>query len=177
MRRRFTWPGMKKCISDYRSICQQCQLNKAKYKQKTESIIFSPLSTVPFETVHVDFAELKKKSEGVKKMQSFLVCSNECSRMQAAKPGKENADAVISLLSKDMFKGWKCVVSDNGPAFKSQTFSKWAKHRNITRTFTAPWHPSVNGLAERIQYIKQYMSMYPGFPAGSKCCLQAADLI
>lgn len=63
MRRRFTWPGMKKYINDYISSCPQCQMNKAKYKQKTDSMIFPPYSEIPFETVHVDFAELKKKAK------------------------------------------------------------------------------------------------------------------
>lgn len=40
---------------------------------------------------------------------------------------------------------------------------------------SAPYHPAANGLAERsIRDIKQYITMYPRFPGGSKCCAEAA---
>lgn len=93
---------------------------RPKYKQKMDSMILVPLhANVPFQTVHVDFAELKKISEGVKKTQSFLVCIDEHSRIVAAKPRRQNVQTVIALLNRDVFQGLKCVVSGNGSLFKS----------------------------------------------------------
>lgn len=87
--RRLIWPGMKD-IGYYIISCHECQI-KAKYKLKTDTMIFTLHPKVPFEAVHIDFAELKKKSEGVKKTQFFLVCIDECSGIVAVKQGRENA--------------------------------------------------------------------------------------
>lgn len=94
-------------------------------RHKTDTMVFTGHESESFETVQVDFTELKKKkSEGVRKTQSFSVCIDECSRIVAVKPGRENAKTVIALLNRDMFKGVKCVVSDKGLAFRSQELAK-----------------------------------------------------
>ena len=41
------------------------------------------------------------------------------------------------------------VVSDNGPCFSSQEFKMLMKNKGIRHIFTAPYHPSSNGQAER----------------------------
>ncbi|WP_410469856.1 DDE-type integrase/transposase/recombinase, partial [Bradyrhizobium sp. 33ap4] len=111
--------------------------------------------------LHLDFPELKKKSEGTGRTQSFLVAIDECTRMVAAKPGKEGINNVVALLEREMFRNTKCVVSDNGAAFTSKRFRSWAEQKGITLKTSSPYHPSGNGLAERvIRDLKQYMSMY-----------------
>lgn len=95
--------------------------------------------------------------------------------MVAYKPGKEDSKSVILLLNRDMFKHAKVIVIDNGPAFRSDHLKRWADERNIELRFTAPYHPEANGLAERaIRDVKQFIALYPGFPGGWKCALEAA---
>lgn len=173
--KRFTWPGMKEDTKRYVQSCHECQINKVKFKQPTQQMVLPRHSTTPFEVIHMDFAELRKKSENVKKTRAFLLCVDECTRMVAAKAGKQDTNSVISFLNRKMFENVKVLVTDNGPAFRSHQLNEWAKRRGVTLRFTAPYHPAANGLAERaIRDIKQYLSMYPDFPGGWKCCLEAA---
>ncbi|XP_075740218.1 uncharacterized protein LOC142786417 [Rhipicephalus microplus] len=79
--KRFTWPHMKKDVSQYVRSCHVCQVHKVKYKQPTDTMILPCHSNVPFEVVHLDFAELNKKREGVRKTQAFLLAIDECTRM------------------------------------------------------------------------------------------------
>lgn len=141
---RFRWHHMKEDVWTYVKSCHLCQVHKAKYHQRTDEMVIQKHSGNPFETIHLDFAELKKKSTGVLKTQSFLVCIDQCTRMVAARPGKEDANSVISLLERDIFKPVKIIISDNGPAFISKRLRDWAQQRGITLQRTVPsgsqWH-------------------------------------
>lgn len=138
-------------------------------------MIIAEHSKEPFATIHLDFAELRKKGEGRGSTQAFLLAIDERTRMVACKAGKEDARSVISLLNRDMFKDTKTIVADNGPAFRSENLKNWALQRNVKLCFSAPYHPEANGLAERaIRYIKQFISLYPDFKGGWKCALEAA---
>lgn len=173
--KRFTWKNMKSDISAYVSSCEICQLHKAKYRQASDTMVLPSHSTVPFETIHLDFAELKKKGEGVSRTQAFLVAIDQCTRMVAARAGREDAESVIALMDRDIFRNTKTVISDNGPAFRSRRLRKWAEQRGIRLRPTTPYHPAANGLAERvIRDVKQYIAMYPQFRGGWKCALDAA---
>lgn len=118
---------------------------------------------------------MKKKGERVKKTQAFLLCIDEYTRTLVARPGKEDANAVMTLLSRAIFKNLKIVWSDNGPAFRSNKLKQWAQEHGILLKFSAPYHPAANGLAERsIRDIKQFISLYQDFPGEWKGCLEAA---
>lgn len=172
---RFSWPGMKKDVEKYVRSCHTCQIQKAKYKPKPDEMVLPTHSSTPFEVVHLDFAELKKKGEGVRRTQSFLIAVDECTRMIAARPGREDTNSVIVLMERQMFERTKVLVSDNAAAFKSNALQTWAAQRGVQLKYTSPYHPEANGLAERtIRSVKQYMSMYPNFKGGWKCCLEAA---
>ncbi len=47
------------------------------------------------------------------------------------------------------------IVSDNDSAFTSVEFAEFSKRNGIKQVFSAPHHPSSNGLAERaVQTVK-----------------------
>lgn len=175
IKQRFTWPGMKARVKEYVRSCHTCQLAKAKFQPQPDVLTLPEHSSVPFEVIHLDFAEIKKKSDTNRKTQSFILSIDQCTRMVAARPGKESSHAIIALMSRDMFSNTKTIVSDNAMAFKSKMLQDWARQRGITLTYTSPYHPAGNGLAERaIRDVKQYLTLYPTFPGGWKCCLEAA---
>lgn len=166
---------MKADIENYVKTCHQCQAIKAKFCPKGNQMVIPVYSDVPFEVVHLDFAEIKKKGEGVRRTQSFIVAVDQCTRMAAAKPGKEDANSVIALMEREAFRHTKVIVSDNGPAFRSERLRRWAAEKGITLRFSAPYHPEGNALAERlIRDLKTFISIYAEFRGGWKCALEAA---
>lgn len=62
---RFFWRAIKGDIYQYVRSCHECQMNKSKQKQRLNEMTLPIYTTVPFEVVHVNFAKVKKKSEGV----------------------------------------------------------------------------------------------------------------
>ena len=55
------------------------------------------------------------------------------------------------------------IVTDNAPTFTSQEFEKFTRQNGIKYTFSAPYHPSSNGLAERaVQTFKQALRQMQG---------------
>ena len=84
--KRFLWPGMKKEIHAYVKSCEACQLNKAKFRPNPDEMSILPV-VPPMDTVHIDFAELEKKKEGVSRTKSFLVAIDRNTRYAFAKAG------------------------------------------------------------------------------------------
>ncbi|XP_064479177.1 uncharacterized protein K02A2.6-like [Ornithodoros turicata] len=158
-----------------KTSCDKCQRYKIKYHQRTDQMTLPEHSSTPFEVVHIDFAELKKKAEGVKKTRAFLLAIDQCTRMVATRPGREDTNSVIALLEREMFAQTKVIICDNGPAFASKRLETWCQQRRIRVKLTAPYHPAANGLAERaIRDTKQFLHLYPDFPHGWRSCLEAA---
>ena len=57
----------------------------------------------------------------------------------------------------------RTVVTDNGPAFASEEFSKFMQDNGVWHIKTAPYHPESNGLAERaVGIIKQRLRKESG---------------
>lgn len=132
-------------------------------------------SSIPFEVIHLDFAELKKENEGTEKTRAFLLGIDECTRIVVTKAGREDANSIIAFLQSECFRCTRAIVCDNCPAFRSSKLVRWTKDRGMTLKFCLPHHLAANGLAERaIRDIKQYLKMYPRFRGGWKCCLEAA---
>lgn len=53
--------------------------------------------------------------------------------------------------------------------------TRGAESTGITLTFAAPYHPAANVIADRaISDIKHYIHLYPNFPGGWKCSVEAA---
>lgn len=141
---------MKKDVAEFIRTCHTCQPHKAKFCPRGNKMAILIYSYKPLEIVHLDFSELRKKSEGVKGTQAFLVTIDESTRMVAANTGREDANSVIALLQHDLFKSTMVIVADNGPTFRSRKLWKWAEMRGITIHFPTSYHPEANGLAERV---------------------------
>lgn len=162
LRQRFTWPGMCNDVRNYIRICHVCQLNKAKFKPKASKMFLAKHSTEPFHTVHLDFAELAKKSERVRRTKSFLVIIDEATRSCFARESKKSTEAVIHCLELlEHIDKIKIIISDNGRCFTSASFQAWLSGRGIRLITTSVYHPGGNGLAERkIRDLKNFMKMY-----------------
>lgn len=103
--------------------------------------------TEAFASLHLDFGELAKKSEGVQKTKSFLVIVDEFTRLVQVQPMRETSQDVTEHL-KHHLDNVKTTISDNGKAFTSKKFTDWAATKWIYLKTTSPYHPATNGLAE-----------------------------
>ncbi|KAG8174287.1 hypothetical protein JTE90_020774 [Oedothorax gibbosus] len=62
-------------------------------------------------------------------------------------------EKLYEIFARFGFPG--CIVSDNGSVFRSAEFDEFIKRNGIRHLFTAPYHPSSNGQAERaVQFVK-----------------------
>ncbi|UYV66672.1 K02A2.6-like, partial [Cordylochernes scorpioides] len=176
IKNRFWWRNMKEDIRRYVQSCSTCQKVKARYRSTSDQMSLPVQSHVPFHTVHVDFAELKKKSESNASTQSFLVVIDEATRIVYAKCMKQSGKALKEYFTDHpILKNVKKIISDRGTSFTRGEFHNWTQEKGIRFLHTSPYHPAENGLAERvIQEIKTFMECYPQFPKGWKCCLEAA---
>jgi transposase InsO family protein len=173
--KRFSWPKLKHDVTAYVRSCPMCQKNKAKFRPKADRLCFRANDEPPMHTVHLDFAELSKTSGPGTKTRAFLVAIDRNSRFAVSRAGRENADAVIDLLSQKVFEKTRVVVSDHARVFESKKFREWAERKGIQICLGSPYNPQSNGLAERlIRDLKTFMAMYPSHMGGWKRCLESA---
>lgn len=69
--KRFAWKNMKKDVAAFVRTSHACQLQKAKFRLRGNRMTIPVYSDKPLETVHLDFDELRKKGEGIRKTQAF----------------------------------------------------------------------------------------------------------
>ena len=173
---RFKWPNMKRDIENYVDSCHECQLKKFKYRKKFNFLTIVNHGCSPYETIHLDFGEIQKKAEGVKKTKSFILLVDEYTRMVHTKAlGMTSGQLIKWLQSLPFFPSIKRIITDNGKTFDSKEFKDFVAKKEIKLTFSSPYHPPGNGMAERhIQEIKLFLSLYPNYSGGWKACLSAA---
>ena len=173
---RFQWSNMRRDIDNYVDSCHECQLKKFKYRKKFNFLTVVNHGSNPYETIHLDFAELQKKTEGVKKTKSFILLVDEFTRMVHTKAiGMTSGQLIKWLQSIPFFPSVKRIITDNGKTFDSKEFKDFLEKKGIKLTFSSPYHPPGNGMAERhIQEIKLFLSLYPNYSGGWKNCLSAA---
>ena len=171
---RFVWPNMKSDVEVYVKSCHVCQTEKFKYKVNPDILFLPEHSKVMFETIHMDFGELNKKSEIHKSTRSFLVLVDEATRLVNVQAMKESSRSVINYLDQHPYLSEiKLIITDNGSAFISNEFKNWAKRNGIRLKTTAPYHPNANGLVERkVRDLKMFYQCYPNLAYGWKETLQ-----
>ena len=146
------WSGLDKDIEDQAKACLACQ------EQKSSPAV-APLHpwiwpTAPWKRVHVDFA-------GPFLDKMFLVIVDAHSKWPEVIPmSSTTAPKTIAAL-QTLFAKYglpEQLVSDNGPQFSSEEFAHFTKANGIKHIYSAPYHPSSNGLAERfVQTFKRAM--------------------
>ena len=143
------WPGLDAEIEDKVKSCSDCQSNQ-------KSPAAAPLHpwgypSHPWACLHVDHA-------GPFLGKQFLIVVAAYSKWFVAKPVPSvSSHSTISVL-RSIFTTHglpEIIVSDNGTAFTSMEFAEFTRRNGIRHNFTAPYHPSSNGLAERaVQTMK-----------------------
>ena len=144
------WPGMSKELEEIVTNCQEC----IKYRsQRAEPLRPTPLPSLPWQKVGTDLFEWKKSV--------YLLIIDYYSRwIEVAKLDRPTADSVITHSSSIFARHGipETVISDNGPQYVSEAYSKFAQQYGFKHHTSSPYHPQGNGEAERaVQTIKSLL--------------------
>ena len=144
------WPGLSKQLQDLVTNCTTC----CKFRsQRAEPLLPTTLPDLPWQKVGTDLFEWKKSN--------YLLLVDYYSRwIEIARIERTTADCVISHTSSIFARHGipEVIISDNGPQFASESYSRFAKDYGFLHFTSSPYHPEGNGEAERaVQTIKNLL--------------------
>ena len=137
------WPGVDKDIEQLGHKCKGCQQTQ-NMPAKTQLHPWE-YPAKPFQRVHIDFA-------GPFLNRMYLVLVDAHTKWpEVIITNTTTSEWTVSAL-RSIFARFgipEHLVSDNGSQFSSDFFQEFCSRNGIKHTFSAPYHPSTNGLAER----------------------------
>lgn len=138
------WPGIDADIEMMVRQCHTCQVNQS--KPASAPAHAWEFSSEPWERLHLDHA-------GPMQGESFLIVVDSHSKwLEVERVKSTDAKTTCAVLRK-LFATHglpRVIVSDNGSGFASEEFNQFLKRNNIKHLYSAPYHPSSNGQAERL---------------------------
>ncbi|KAL1447951.1 hypothetical protein WDU94_000597 [Cyamophila willieti] len=144
------WPGLDKDIEHLVRSCEQCGKNQKSPAKAPLHQWEKPREN--FSRVHIDYA-------GPRNGVHFLILVDAKSKwpeVRIVRQAPNTLNTIKFLEDIFSFHGYpEILVSDNATIFKNNQFNNYCKERGIVQIFSAPGHPSTNGLAERyVQILK-----------------------
>ena len=144
------WPGIDKGIEEITRSCEGCLLMKRNPK-------LTPVH--PWEFPEGPWQRVQIKFAGPFEGRMFLVAVDAYSKWPEVMIMERTTTTQTIDHLRNLFARWgipQQVVSDNGPQFVSEEFTRFIKANNIKHTKSSPYHLATNGLAEHfIQTFKQ----------------------
>ena len=125
------WFGIGKDIKSIVGRCKECQVKVA---QRREPLTSSPLPKSPWSRIGLDLSF---------KGKTFLVAMDYYSRYLEVMYLSNATLALVIAKLKSIFARWGIpqeIVSDNGPQFSSESFSRFSKSYGFKRTTSSPYY-------------------------------------
>ena len=135
------WPGMNSEIYNMVSQCPVC--NDYLVKQQKEPMMTPEIPTRPWQVVAQDLFILDR--------ENFLITVDYFSDFWELDQLPDTLSSTVVTKTKQHFGRYgipEKVISDNGPQFRSQGYTKFAKDWDFTHISTSPYHSQSNGKAE-----------------------------
>ncbi|CAA9997840.1 unnamed protein product [Nesidiocoris tenuis] len=159
-RRHCFWKTIDKDIETLVKSCRECALTQKSPAKVPTHHWDDPQEN--FDRVHIDFA-------GPFLNHHYLVLVDSKSKwaeVRILRDSPTSASTIELLLDIFSFHGFPLVlVSDNATIFHSDSFKNFCTNHGIIQKFSAPGHPSTNGLAERyIQTLKSKLNAMENSP-------------
>ena len=149
LRERYYWPLMPDDVQSWVSRCDRCLRRKSSTAQRAPMV--SIRTTQPFEFVSMDYMTLEASKGG---FANLLVITDHFTKFAVAVPtrnqtAKTTADAFYHHWA--VYFGFpERLHTDQGANFESQIIREVCKLTNTLKSRTSPYHPSGNGLTERM---------------------------
>ena len=159
------WPNIDKDLEAAVRHCRTCEFNQSRPKSVPAHAWEYP--STPWERLHMDHA-------GPLNGDTFLIVVDSYSKwVEVEKVRSTDARTTIRVLRK-LFATHgvpKVIVSDNGPGFASAELGQFLSQNGIKHTFSAPYHPSSNGQAERyVRIMKESLKSLKEGDVETKLC-------
>ena len=139
------WPRMDEDIERMVKNCSNCQETRHKPPDWPQK---------PWQRVHADYA-------GPFLGKMFLILVDANTKWVDIHVVNSSSSQVTIEKMRITFANLglpQILVTDNGPQFTSTEFSQFTKNNGIKHVTSSPYHPSMNGLAERtVQTFKEGM--------------------
>ncbi|XP_059222020.1 uncharacterized protein K02A2.6-like isoform X3 [Stomoxys calcitrans] len=147
------WPGIDKEIENVAKSCKDCAENANDPPKFRDHHWQYPKS--PWERIHVDYA-------GPFLGSMLLIVTDAYSKWIEVKVTPTSTSSATITILDELFATYgvpTMLVSDNGTCFSSIEFKDYLTKIGVRyHKFTAPYHPSTNGQAERsVQTVKNAM--------------------
>ena len=147
---RFVWPGVNKDVRTWAKACHNCQRCKIHRHTKSPLGMFST-PDARFDHVHIDIVGPLPPSNG----QTYLLtCVDRLTRWPEAIP---IPDITAETVARTFITHWvarfgapSTITTDRGRQFESSLFRALTHMLGCTRIRTTSYHPSSNGLVERL---------------------------
>ncbi|GFX21985.1 transposon Tf2-8 polyprotein [Trichonephila clavipes] len=147
---RFVWPSMLKDITKWTRCCIPCQ--RSKFQRHTVSPLQPFAPTVErFQHVHIDVVGPFPPSDG---FTFLLTCIDRYTRWPEIIPV---SDISAEAVAKSFIANWisrfgvpAIITTDRGGQFQHRLLYSLKSMLGIQRIRTTPYHPSSNGMVERL---------------------------
>ena len=155
MARSYLWfPQIDNVIESIANSCPTCMSVR---KDPPKSPMFPwKYPENPWDRIHIDYATFQGENY-------LLVVDAHTKWLEVYNMKSTTSFKTIEVL-REMFSRYglcRELVSDNGPQFTSDEFKDFLRENGIKHTFTPPYHPSSNGLAERaVQTVKNALKKH-----------------
>jgi len=113
----------------------------------------------PWHRIHIDFAEDEKR-------HYFILVDAHSRWSEIFYMPRNTTAASTNTILRELFAKYGMpvhCVSDNGPPFRSEEFTRFLKMNGVKHVRVAPYHAASNGQAERmVQSFKNHMKVCKG---------------
>ena len=149
LRDRFYWPRMSADLDAWVNACDRCL--KRKSPTNNRAPLVSITTQQPLELVTMDFLTLEMSKGG---FQNILVITDHFTKYAVAVPTKnQTAKTTADALFYNFIVHYGLPLrlhSDQGANFESKIIHELCQMSGISKSRTTPYHPSGNGLTERM---------------------------
>ena len=146
------WPGMKADVERYLYKCLHCAKARPRL---SKSVDRWPLAE-PLERWYMDQCQANDTN--------VFVIVDAGSGWIEAFPSHSRTTAMVIKFLRTIFRRFgvaKVLVSDNAPEFVGDELAYWLRMQDVHKLESPPYHPRVNGIAERsVRIIKDALKAF-----------------
>lgn len=160
---RYYWDGLQKDVERFVKGCADCQARKGQQNRKPIGLLQPIPVGTPFERIGIDLLGPFRKSRNGNTM--IVVATDYATRWAETKalPNGKTGPVAKFILENIVTRHGapKYLLSDRGKVFQSELVNELIKKMGTTKQFTTAYHPSTNGLTERLnKTLADMLSIY-----------------